>query len=161
MLRILLICTGNTCRSPMAEALLNHKLKIHGCKQVMALSAGVNAAADSSASPLAIAVMQDRGIDLSRHRSRQLQPEYIAAADLILVMTSGHRQLLRRLYPAAVAKIYTLGEFCGQSEDISDPYGGTENDYEQCAEQLQTLLTLAWEKLVARAGEPPAMENEQ
>ncbi|SFI66843.1 arsenate reductase/protein-tyrosine-phosphatase family protein [Thermoflavimicrobium dichotomicum] len=109
MKRVLFVCTGNTCRSPMAEALLR-KIADEENFPVEVQSAGVAAVNGSLASPQAIEVLKEKGIEHD-HRSQEINEELIAWADYVLTMTSSHKQTLIQLFPQYVDKIYTLREY--------------------------------------------------
>jgi protein-tyrosine phosphatase len=115
---ILVVCVGNICRSPMAEALLKDALSEH--QDITIESAGLGALVDHPASEHAVALMQERGLDIRQHRARQITPDMVNEADLVLVMEAGHRRAIDMNEPAARGKIYRLGEW--QDRDISDPY---------------------------------------
>ena len=115
---ILVVCVGNICRSPMAEALLRHALR--GQEEISVESAGLGALVDHPASDHAVELMQERGVDISSHRARQLTPELVKNADLILVMEAGHKRAIDENEPTARGKVYRLGEW--QDKDIDDPY---------------------------------------
>jgi protein-tyrosine phosphatase len=139
---IVLVCTGNTCRSPMAETLLRERLrKKFGCEDaVRVLSAGVAAAHGCGASPQAIEVMGKRGLDLTGHSSRALDDDVINLADLVLTMTRGHRAAILAAWPDMQDRVHTLRRDGG---DISDPVGMSVDVYESCALQIDAELS-AW-----------------
>lgn len=110
MKRFLFVCTGNTCRSPLAQALLLHKHP-----NLEAKSAGVSALAGMNASEGSVEVLQEKGIKLN-HTSNQVNEQLLAWADIVLTLTAGHKKLLVKQYPSYVDKIYTLKEFALQDE---------------------------------------------
>jgi len=110
-------------------------------------SAGVSAWASQPASRHAISVMKEGGLCLAAHRAGLVSRELLDGASLILTMTSSHRSVLLSDYPSAKDKIFTLGEYAGQNTDISDPFGGSLEEYRACARQIKALLMLASKKL--------------
>ncbi len=153
MQKILFVCTGNTCRSAMAAALFRRLLQEHGLAgEYLIGSAGVAAWPGQPASPEAIDVLAERGVDLSGHLSCPLSPELLAEADLVLGMTPGHKQAAQALCPEMAEKIFTLRELAGLSADVSDPYGLGMGAYRDCADQLEKALPRLLENLQQNKG---------
>ncbi len=115
---ILVVCAGNICRSPMAEALLRDALR--GQEEITVESAGLGALVGHPADQHAVELMQEKGIDITAHRARQLHPDMVAAADLILVMETRHKTSIDTADPTVRGKVHRLGEW--QDKDIDDPY---------------------------------------
>ena len=115
---ILIICVGNICRSPMAEALLSSRLA--ALPDMNIASAGIAAKVDASAELMAQELMQARGFDISSHRARQATPAILSAADLILTMETRHQKQIEYNLPSLCGKVHRLGKWSGF--DIIDPY---------------------------------------
>ncbi len=136
---VAIVCTGNTCRSPMAEAILKDLLAKAGggLEKVIVLSAGVAACEGAMASVQATEVMESRGLDLNNHQSRPLSDAIMDRADVILTMTRGHRAAILAAYPDRAHQVRTLRRDGG---DITDPVGSSVEVYRQCAEQIEQEL---------------------
>ncbi|HZJ84799.1 MAG TPA: low molecular weight protein arginine phosphatase [Syntrophomonadaceae bacterium] len=148
MFNILLICTGNTCRSPMAQALLaDIWQKGPRKKQLNLISAGVFTFDDMPASAEAIQVMQESNIDISGHRSKQVTEELLASADLILTMTESHRQRILEMFPEYAAVIHTITAYIGHDDEVADPFGRGLAAYYDTLEQLEAIMDQLVDKL--------------
>jgi len=146
--KILFVCTGNTCRSSMAEAIARKMLRDRKKQdQVQVFSAGTCALPNARATEQAVAVMREMGIDLRAHRATLLTPELVKEAGLVLTMTGAHKEQVKRLIPEAQEKVFTLAEFAGAGADILDPIGKPADVYRQCAAELRYLVGLALDKL--------------
>ena len=147
-MNILLVCTGNTCRSAMAGGLFEKAIDDDGVGCININTAGINVYMPTPASDNAVKVMEEMGIDLSDHMSKQVTKEDIDEADLVLVMTLSHRNTLIDLYPQYSDKIYTFPEFAyGSDDEISDPFGGDEEEYRECAHQLKDAIDAVISKI--------------
>jgi protein-tyrosine phosphatase len=142
---IVLVCTGNTCRSPMAEVLLKKRIADRlKCKieelddrGVVVMSAGISASPGCRAAVEAVQAMQERGLDLGQHESQPLSERIVRFADLILTMTRGHRDAILEAWPDAEPRVQPIS---GGRGDVSDPIGGPLDLYRRCAEQLDAYL---------------------
>ncbi len=142
---ILFVCTGNTCRSPMAESLLKEKLKSHVESMTFrVVSAGVAAQPGGPASEGALVAMKERGLSLDEHQSRSISQSLLERSDLILTMTSNHRQAILSRWPHVSSKVFCLAP---AGSDVSDPYGGPIEAYRKCADRIDQCLDEWVEKL--------------
>ena len=144
-LMILVVCTGNTCRSPMAELLcrkmiadrLGCNISEVGDRGVQVMSAGISAMIGSRPSPEAVGVMSEMGLNLSAHESQPLNEKLVKHADIIWTMTRAHRQAIVNQWPDAAVRTKVLSP---DHADIADPIGGPVEFYQQSAHQIKAAL---------------------
>lgn len=133
---VLFVCTGNTCRSPMAEGLLKHFLPETLAEVVRVRSAG-SMGDGYPATDFSVEVCREMNIDISAHKSTKIREELINEADLILTMTAGHREGILFIDPRAHIKTFQLAEFAGSGvQDIADPIGHGLSTYRHTRDEL-------------------------
>ena len=174
-MKVVFVCTGNLCRSPMAEGLLRHSLAERGCNGVEVTSVGTWAYADNPAMPEAVETLRELGIDLSQHRSRAVDEAELNEADVIVVMTSVHIRELKSTVPDVMHKVLMMKELSEitpaqvsddgtprerlqalltgtkpasrRSLDVDDPIGLPRGAYERCGRELQAGVDVLVETL--------------
>jgi protein-tyrosine-phosphatase len=166
-MRILIVCTGNLCRSPMASAVLQHVLSERGCTGIEVASAGTWADSGHNATSEACAVVAERGMDLTPHRSRPLDRDELRRADLVIAMTSVHLREIESLDPESARKTLLLKELAELSFDeppgedlprrlqrvlaakrpswrraldLDDPMGLPRASYERCLAEIEQAV---------------------
>lgn len=155
MPHILIVCTANICRSPMAMAILDRKIRekdFPGDWKVT--SAGTWARNGIPASEHGRNIMNDWGMDISGHRSRIVNHDMLHDADLVLTMEQGHKEALRAEFPDVAGKVFLLTEMIGISSDIRDPYGGPVADYLETAQELDSLIEDGLDRIIRLANHP-------
>ncbi len=143
-MNIIFVCTGNTCRSPMAEGFFK-SLCDNSCAFDVR-SRGVAAIDGMSASEYSVIAASELGSDISAHSSHQITHADVSWADFIFTMTSSHASVLKAAFPEFAPKIFSIGEFVG-SADVSDPYGGDLSTYRKCAAELEDAVQKIYDKL--------------
>ena len=146
-MNLLFVCSGNTCRSPMAEALARKIAKRRGIEDLNVSSAGTNAWDSVPATDEALLVGMEREIDLTEHRARKLTPAIVSEADLIFVMTPGHLEQVKQL--GGRGKVHVIDEYASgtANQGITDPYGGDLEAYRHTADILERELEKLFDRL--------------
>ena len=147
---IVFVCTGNTCRSPMAEVLFREQLRTQGLDEAAwtVESAGTWAPDGAPAARFGREVMAQRGLDLSLHRARTVTRAMLERFDLILVMEVNHKEALWAEFPDLLSKIYLLSEMVNQKLSVADPIAGKISDYQATALEIEAYLTRGWQRIL-------------
>ena len=147
MMNLLVVCSGNTCRSALAEALARKIAARRGVEDLNVSSAGTNAWDNAPATDEAMLVGIERELDLTGHRARKLSPEIVSEADLIFVMTPGHLEPVKHM--GGRGKAHVIDEYASGSanQGISDPYGGDLETYRHTADLLEQELEKLFDRL--------------
>ena len=142
-MNILFVCTGNTCRSPMAEGLFE---KYCQNEDIKSTSAGIYVIPGTKVSDFSIKALAHYDVDISGHIPKQISSNVMCSYDLILTMTNSHCDILKNIAPHCADKVFSFGEFVG-GDDISDPYGCDFEQYVICASQIHSYVLKLIERL--------------
>jgi len=147
--KILFVCTGNTCRSVMAQGLLKNMLREKGIENVKVNSAGIAALPSYGIYGVLEKVLKEEGIEISNHKPNQITPQIVKDADLILVMERRHKEAILEMAPEVENRVFLLKEFAGEKEnlDIPDPIGQPEEVYRKRLEEIKEYLLKILEKI--------------
>lgn len=145
---LLAVCTGNSCRSPMAEGLL--KLKFGSRPGWRFASAGIAAWPGQGATLAAVQAARELGADLSAHRTQRVTPALMAGAGLVLAMSSEHVEWLQSHFPEHRAKIALLGELAGEPGNVEDPIGQEAGGYRRIAAKIQDWIEKSADEIMRR-----------
>lgn len=156
-MQLLFVCTGNTCRSPLAEALARRLIAERALVDIEVSSAGTSAWPDAPASDGSLLVAMEHGIDLSAHRARQLSPEIVSASDLILAMGPHHLDRAEAL--GGTSRSFLLTAFVHGADKgwpVSDPFGGDLTGYRETLAELHREIGATLDRIVANRTRRPS-----
>ncbi|MCO5386158.1 low molecular weight protein arginine phosphatase [Desulfosporosinus sp.] len=135
--KLLFVCTGNTCRSPLAEGMARAMFG----DLVQVSSAGIDAWDGDKVSTHVVKILKEQNVDISQHGARRVSYELMADADWIIPMTQAQEEGLKRRFPQCIHKIRRLGDWGDGKRDILDPWMGSLEVYRQTAQEIRELLT--------------------
>jgi protein-tyrosine-phosphatase len=150
MKSVLFVCTANICRSPMAEGLFKSFVSDEIDDWEIG-SAGTWADTGSPAASYTLAVLANRGIDLSEHASRRVTRELLSAYNLILVMERGHKEGIKAEFPEYSGKVFLISEMVGAKFEVRDPIGGPLVEYEYTSKEIENIFTRGFQRITELA----------
>jgi protein-tyrosine phosphatase len=154
---VLVVCTGNICRSPMAAGLLRRRLGEAGLAgEVEVASRGFYVYDGQPASAAAVALLGESGLDISQHASATLTADDLRRASVVLVMEEAHRRSIFYTAPEHMRKVVLWAELAGEHGDVPDPYGRDRAAYASAYALIDRLLTQGWPRLMEKLGYPGA-----
>ncbi|MDO9528569.1 MAG: low molecular weight protein arginine phosphatase [Syntrophales bacterium] len=155
-MKILFVCTGNICRSFMAERILKKKLTENNCSNIEVSSAGVYSIEGVPGDPRAVKILTENGFNGYGHKSKLLTDEMVADADKIIVMENTHKKMIIDKYPDAEGKIFLLKSFSEDDhelyKDIKDPYGLSDYFYRLCFAEIYMTIEGLVKKCIKNIG---------
>ena len=145
-MKIVFVCTGNTCRSPLAEGLFRKIVEENNCCMDVS-SAGISVGFGSAVSGNSVVAAMELGADISSHIPKQLTEKEVFDADYVFCMTDMHKRCIVNALPGYAGKIWTVADFAGKG-DVPDPYGGDLDEYRLVARQLLDAVEIIFKKIV-------------
>jgi len=144
-MKIMFICTGNICRSAMAHALMEKKIQDNQLEDIQIYSAGIFAETGDKATYSAIEVMEEYGVDLTKHKATHISQANVEQMDLVLCATTSHKYSVLQMYGNLKGKVYTMKQYANinkdeQDLDIKDPWGYDIEIYRFCAAEIDRCL---------------------
>lgn len=156
MAQILVVCTGNICRSPVGAALLKECLDQKGLTDWSVTSAGTWAQVERGPSQFSMEIMAEQGLDIQDHLAEMIELSHMQEADLVLCMESGHVEALKAEFPDERDKVFLISEMADRRYNISDPYGKNKDSYYRMVQDLSGIIEDGIDTIIQKAGSQAA-----